>query len=69
MPRRQVEVVYQIATGIGVAKNASPWIDGQLKNKTPLIAFTSGMHANFHHASPHEATVTITRKMTNGVKH
>ena len=69
MPGRQVEVVHEIAVGIRVAKNPGSRIDRQLKNKTALVAFGSGVHTNFHHALPDEMAIAIAREMANGVVH
>jgi hypothetical protein len=69
MAGRQVEVVHKIAIGIGIRKNAGSRIDRQLKNETALVAFASGVHANFHHALPDEMAVAIAREMANGVEH
>src|ERR1019366_3477026 len=69
MAGRQVEVVHQIAIGIGIAKNAGSRIDRQLENKTALVTFASGVHANFHHALPDQMAVAIAREMANGVEH
>ena len=66
---RQVEVVDQIAVGIGIAKNTGPRIDRQLKNKTPLVALAPRVRANFHHALPDGMAVAIAREMANGVEH
>src|ERR1700692_598959 len=69
MTGRQGKMVDQVAIGIGVAKDPGARIHRQLKNKTALIALASGMHANFHHALPDGAAVTVAREMANGVKH
>jgi hypothetical protein len=67
--RRQVEMMHQITARVGVRKNAGPGIDRQLKNETALVAFTSGVHANFHHALPDELAVAKAREMSNRVEH
>src|SRR5450432_671752 len=69
MPGRQVEVVHQVAIGIGISKDAGSRIDRQLKNKTSLVALAPGVHANFHHALPDGMAVAIAREMANGVEH
>jgi hypothetical protein len=69
MAGRQVEVVHQIAMGIGITENAGSRVDRELKNKTALVTFASGVHANFHHALPDGMAVAIAREMANGIEH
>ena len=69
VPRRQVEVVHQISVAIGIAKYAGSWIYRKLKNEAALVSLAPRMHANFHHALPYGAAVTIAREMSNGVEH
>src|ERR1035438_8168487 len=69
MAGRQVEVVHQIAMGIGITENADSRVDRELKNKTALVSLASGVHANFHHALPDGMAVAIARQMANGIEH
>src|SRR5258706_15248364 len=69
MAGRQGEMVHKIAIGVGMAKNAGARINRQLKNKAALFAFTSGGHANFHHALPDETAVAGTAEIADGVEH
>jgi hypothetical protein len=69
MAGMQVEVVHKIAIGIGIAKDAGSRFDRKLKNKTALVIFAYGVHANFHHALPDGMAVAISREMANGVEH
>src|SRR6202046_1934898 len=69
MTGRQVEVVHEIAVGIGIAKNPGARIYRQLKDKAALVALAAGVHANLHHALPDGATVAVAREMANGVEH
>ena len=66
---RQIEMMDQVAIGVGVAEDADAWIDGQLKHKAALIALASGVHANLHHALPDWTAVPVPREMSDGVEH
>ncbi len=69
MLTRNVEMRHVVGEMIAIAKDATPWADGEVKGETALRMIAARMHPRLHHALADGVAVKELRKMSNRIRH